>query len=111
MALDLGTLLSDVGLPALTALLGAATTFGVQERRLRAEREKRRTEINALKAAKKLLQDDRHSKRSFDAIKRRLAGFEDDQLRRILIAAGAVRFEARDGTELWGLVERNQGDL
>jgi hypothetical protein len=40
-------------------------------------------------------------------IKVHLGGFADDELRKILVRAGAVRFEAKSGSELWGLLERN----
>lgn len=59
-------------------------------------------------AAKELLNSDQWTKRSFHAIKERLGGFEDNELRKILVAAGAVRFRSQDGEELWGLIGRNQ---
>ena len=50
--------------------------------------------------------------RSFKAIEKRVSGFDEHQLRRILIRAGAVRFErVSDGEEMWGLVERNRARL
>jgi hypothetical protein len=58
-------------------------------------------------AAKDLLNSNQWEKRSFDAIKDRLGGFEDNELRKILVAAGAVRFRSQDGKELWGLKSRN----
>jgi hypothetical protein len=62
-------------------------------------------------AAKSLLQDERWKKRSFKAIKNRLGGFEDNELRKILVRAGAIRFESDKGEELWGLISENQSDL
>jgi hypothetical protein len=53
----------------------------------------------------------RHSKwrlRSWNVIKVHLGGFADDELRKILVRAGAIRFEAKSGSELWGLLDRNR---
>jgi hypothetical protein len=38
-------------------------------------------------------------------------GFSDDDLRQLLVRAGALRFEGSNGDELWGLRERNQDRL
>jgi hypothetical protein len=46
--------------------------------------------------------------RSFGAIKHRLGGYGDDELRRLLVSIGAVRFEGKGGEELWGLLNRNE---
>ncbi len=72
-----------------------------------------RTEFMAEQAAKSLLENDNWRKRSFVEIKKRLGGFEDDELRKILVRSGAVRFEVKDEgkTELWGLISKNQKEL
>lgn len=44
--------------------------------------------------------------RSFPMIRHHLGGFESNELRRLLVRAGAVRFMAADGTELWALRDR-----
>jgi len=62
----------------------------------------------AEQVAKSLLESEKWEKRSFDEIKNRLGGFEDDELRKILVRAGAVKFKASDGKELWGLISRNK---
>ena len=102
-----GGLLTSAIVPIVVAALTSVLAFAIQERKLRAEL---RTEFMAEAAAKHLLSSPDWRKRSFDAIKQRLGGFTDDELRKILVRAGAVRFEGRDA-ELWGLVERNKGDL
>jgi hypothetical protein len=56
----------------------------------------------------KLLNSDEWQKRSFEAIKGRVGGFDDDELRKILLAVGAVKFTSHSGEELWGLLSRNQ---
>jgi len=39
-------------------------------------------------------------------IQHHIGGFESNELRKLLVRAGAVRFMAADGTELWALRER-----
>jgi hypothetical protein len=93
---------------AVTAAVTGFITFAIQERKLRTEL---RTEFMAEQAAKALLESERWKKRSFAEVKKRLAGFTEDELRKILVRAGAVRFEAQDNSELWGLISRNREDL
>lgn len=97
-----------LGTVAVAALTGYIT-FRVQERRLKVEL---KTEFMAEEAAKNLLNDVRWKKRSFTEIKKRLGGFEDNELRKILVRAGAVCFKGNGGEEeLWGLITRNKEDL
>jgi hypothetical protein len=96
----------------VTAVIVAASTgyitFRVQEERLKKEL---KTEFMAEKVAKDLLSNEKWKQRSFDTIKKRLGGFEDDELRKILVRAGAVRFEGSNGEELWGLIYKNETAL
>jgi hypothetical protein len=46
--------------------------------------------------------------RSFHFIRHRLRGFKEDELRQILVRAGAVQFTGDAGEERWGLWNRNQ---
>jgi hypothetical protein len=91
-----------------TALVTGLITFWVQEYKLKAEL---RTEFMAEKAAKKLLESDKWKRRSFAEIQKRLGGFADDELRKLLVRAGAVRFTSSNEEELWGLIERNVADV
>ncbi|MEV1061763.1 hypothetical protein [Streptomyces sp. NPDC050263] len=78
------------------------------------KREDLRTEYMAEAAIRRLLQHTRFRKRSFGAIKERIGdGFDDTELRKLLVRAGAVRLPdpRREGRELWGLVERNEDEL
>ena len=69
-------------------------------------------EFTAEKAVRELLGSERWSKqRSFKTIKGRLGGFEDDELRKVLVRAGAIRFKGQGDSELWGLMSRNQDNL
>jgi hypothetical protein len=92
----------------LTALITALATVGAAERRLRRDF---RLEFAAESVARQLMMDPEWRLRSFDVIKDHLGGFEDDDLRRILVRAGAIRFWSRTGKELWGLLERNRHRL
>ena len=92
----------------LVALITSIATYALQERKLKTEL---RTEFMAEQVAKKLLESPKWKMRSFDEIKKRLAGFEDNELRKILVRSGAVRFEGENGRELWGLINKNEDSL
>ena len=95
----------------ITILVAAATsflTFLLQERKLRVEL---RTEFMAETAIRRLLMCPKWKKRSVEEIEKRLGGFERNELGRLLVRAGAVRFKGPDEKELWGLIERNEDDL
>jgi len=64
-------------------------------------------EFAAERVVRKILSDSVWPLRSFDIIKRHLGGFENDELRKILVRAGAIRFKLTSGDEVWGLLERN----
>ena len=101
-------MIQSIFVSAITALITAIAAFHLQERKLKWEL---RTEFMAEQAVRTLLQHKKWQKRSFDEIKRRLGGFGEDELRKILVRAGAVSFEGKDGVELWGLVSRNEPNL
>lgn len=98
----------------LTALLTGFITFWIQERKLKSEL---RTEFMAEQAIKSLLEMEKWKKRSFSEIKKRIGGFEDDELRKLLVRSGAVRFKGSgndkddDKNEFWGLITRNKDDV
>ena len=105
------TIIASIITAGLTSLLA----LGIQERRLRRDfeldRERVRTEFMAEQVARELLESERWQKRSFQAIEQRLGGFTEDELRRMLVRAGAVRFEADQDQELSGLLSRNRPEL
>ena len=70
-----------------------------------------RTQYQAEEVAKMFLDDSRWKQRSFKQIKHHLGGFDDDELRQILVRAGAVRFGIEGDNELWGLITRNLDKL
>ncbi len=101
-------MLETINTSAITAFITALVTFIIQERKLKVEMIKVRTEFMAEQAAKQLLESEQWQRRSFERIQKRLGGFEENELRKILVRAGAVRFEGDDGKEYWGLISRNR---
>lgn len=81
---------------------------GLAEQKARLDQ---RAMFAAERVAHELLMHPSWSQRSFETIKGKLGGFEDDKLRQILVQAGAVCFWAKNGKELWGLLERNREAL
>jgi hypothetical protein len=92
------------GVSLVTAFGTSYSTFLLQERKLRTEL---RTEFMAEEAIRSLLLHKEWELRSFDAIRGRVGGFGDDELRQLLVRAGALSFEGEEGKELWGLKARN----
>lgn len=83
----------------------AAAELLIAQQRLGAEN---RLADASHKAIERLLRQKEWELRSFDALKKHLPGFEDNELRKLLVAAGAISFaEDRTGRELWGLMDRN----
>ena len=101
-------MLTTIITAAITAIITGLITFALQERKLKMEL---RTEFMAEQVARTLLENKKWKKRSFAEIKKRLGGFEDDELRKILVRSGAVKFVDSEGKELWGLLSRNYDDL
>jgi hypothetical protein len=97
---------NEVLVPVVAVLLVYGLTF---LGKFWQDREQRRGEqFTAEAAIKELLEDKRWAKRSFAAIQQRAGGLTDDELRQLLVRAGAERFQSQAGEELWGLRERNK---
>ncbi|MEW6037256.1 MAG: hypothetical protein AB1648_03245 [Pseudomonadota bacterium] len=101
----------------LSAIVTGAVSFLLYERKARINFERDiqrvRTEFMAESVVKALLNDPRWDKRSFKEIKKRIGGFSDDELRKILVRAGAVRFYAKNKNdpeekERWGLTSKDR---
>ena len=88
----------------VSGAVGGYGTYRVQERKLQKEYQ---LHDSAERVARALLSDRTWRLRSFKVIRHHLGGFEDDELRKILVRCGAVRFMSKSGHELWGLLERN----
>lgn len=101
---------------AFSALLGALVGGGISwmlnrqqfDNQLKLAREAHRTEFMAEETARALLSHKGFTDRSFEALRRHLGGFEDDELRKILVRAGAMRVYRDDGSEWWRLVSRQE---
>jgi hypothetical protein len=88
----------------VSGAIGGYGTYRNQERKLQKEYQ---LHDSAEHVARTLLSDVTWRLRSFKVIRHHLGGFEDNELRKILVRCGAIRFMSRSGQELWGLVERN----
>lgn len=100
---------------ALSSLLGVTVggiiSYYIQKQKLeheyRLKREDNKTENMAEATVKYYLMEEKFYERSFEHLKTKLGGFEDNELRKILVRAGAVRFIRKDNQkEFWCLVER-----
>jgi hypothetical protein len=69
-------------------------------------RQQYRTEFMAEDTARHFLRHRGYTDRSFETLRKHLGGFTDDELRRILVRAGAIRDYRADGSEWWRLLER-----
>lgn len=66
-----------------------------------------KTEHMAEQAALHYLEHKGYTDRSFELLSKRLGGFKGDELRKILVRAGAVRYIRSDDTEWWRLLSRS----
>lgn len=91
-------------------ILGGVITYisnrQIHRHQLAALREQYKTDFAAEATVLHFLRHENQIERSFDALKKSLGGFADDELRKILVRAGAVRKFREDGTEWWKLLER-----
>ena len=98
----------------VSALLGALVGGGISyflnrqqfANQLRIAQEQHRTEFMAEETARHFLSHRAFTDRSFETLRTHLGGFEDDELRKILVRAGAMRIYREDGSEWWRLVSR-----
>ncbi|MEL6810642.1 MAG: hypothetical protein AAFP76_04860 [Bacteroidota bacterium] len=91
-------------------LVGGLITYLLQYQRYKHEikvlREEHKTEFMAENTAKHFLNHKSYTDRSFETLKKQLGGFSDDELRKILVRAGAIRTFRDDGSEWWRLLSR-----
>jgi hypothetical protein len=99
---------------SLSALLGAVVGGGISwllnrqqlGNQLRALQEQHKVEFMAETTARHFLSHKGFTDRSFETLRNHLGGFEDDELRKILVRAGAIRVYRDDGSEWWRLLSR-----
>jgi predicted membrane-bound mannosyltransferase len=110
------------GVSFLTAIVTAYLTSRSQEKRLRTQL---KLEHSVEAAIIELLGNRGWEMRSFKTIKHHIRGFEDDELRRFLVRAGAVAFQQQpsdrknddphrddpEKLERWGLLVKNRHNL
>jgi hypothetical protein len=91
-------------------LVGGLISWWLQKDRASADLkialESVKTEHMAEKTAQYFLNHKGYTDRSFELLSKRLGGFEDNELRKILVRAGAVRYVRADGSEWWRLLSR-----
>ncbi|MFC1531301.1 hypothetical protein ACFL5T_03565 [Gemmatimonadota bacterium] len=91
-------------------LIGGFVSYSIQRQQNRHEilllKEQHKTDFMAETTARHYLMSKKFTDRSFSMLEERLGGFESDELRKILVRAGAVRHVRKDGSEWWRLIER-----
>ena len=94
----------------LGTLIGGLVTYAVNDQQFKHQigtlREEYKTEFMAETTARHFLSHKSHTDRSFDMLVKHLHGFEEDELRKILVRASAVLEYHSDGTEWWYLLTR-----
>jgi len=99
------------GLFALAgAIIGGLISHWLQKQKISSDMlialESIKTEHMAERTALHYLNHKGYTDRSFELLRKRLGGFTDDELRKILVRAGAVRYIREDETEWWRLLSR-----
>lgn len=97
-----------------SALLGATVGGGISyllnrqqlANQLRIQQEMHKIEFMAEETARHFLSHRAFTDRSFETLRNHLGGFADDELRKILVRAGAIRIYREDGSEWWRLLSR-----
>lgn len=104
---------ASIQLPLFTllgTLIGGLITFAVNRQQFKHQlasiRQQNKTEFMAEETARHFLSHRSYTDRSFDVLQKHLGGFEDNELRKILVRAGAVREYRSDGSESWFLLSR-----
>lgn len=93
------------------AAIGGLISFLLQRQKFQHDiemlKEQYKTEFMAESTVRHFLNHKGYTDRSFETLKVHLGGFEDNELRKILVRAGAVRnFRKEDGSEWWRLLSR-----
>lgn len=95
----------------LGVIVGGLISYFLQKQKLEHEfklkLQENKTENMAEQTARYYLKEEGYYERSFNHLKTKLGGFEEEELRKILVRSGAVRFIRKDDQkEFWCLVER-----
>lgn len=100
--------------PTLASLLGTVLGGGIAyllNRQLHAHqiaalKQQFKTDYMAEETARHFLEHKSFTDRSFEVLRKHLGGFTDEELRKILVRAGAIRTFRDDGSEWWRLLSR-----
>lgn len=94
----------------LGAIVGGAISYFLNRQQLRnqlrIQQEQNKVEFMAEETARHFLSHKGFTDRSFETLRNHLGGFTDDELRKILVRAGAIRVYREDGSEWWRLLSR-----
>jgi hypothetical protein len=94
----------------LGALVGGAISYLLNRQQFRNQlrilQEQHKVEFMAEETARHFLWHKSFTDRSFETLRNHLGGFTDDELRKILVRAGAIRVYREDGSEWWRLLSR-----
>lgn len=99
----------------LTSLISAFIAVYIARKRTEKEvslteqklRHEYKTDFKVESAVRKLMQKG-FALRSFSLIKYHIRGFEDDELKQLLLRSGCICFRVIKGVEYWGLLEENE---
>jgi hypothetical protein len=107
---DMDEKLTGALIGGVASIVVSIIAYWVQRAKLKQDFEndvaQTRTGFMAETAARELLTQYEKPFRTFVMIRHHIGGFMDDELRRILVRAGALRFMSVSGIELWALHER-----
>ncbi|MBK7128899.1 MAG: hypothetical protein IPM74_02815 [Crocinitomicaceae bacterium] len=107
-------MLDTIIISGISAIIGGFISYFLQNIKHKQEMQKlfeaNKTEFMAENTARYFLNHKTHIERSFITLKQHMGGFEDNELRRILVRSGAIRV-FRDGNEQdewWRLLSRQE---
>ena len=94
------------------AVVGGFATGALQRQRFQQELQlmkiEHKTEFMAETTARFFLSHKGYTDRSFAVLREAIGGFSDDELRQILVRAGAIRTIRKDNSEWWRLLSRHE---
>jgi len=102
--------LETIVIAMFSSIAGGLVSYVLQRRnfyyQIKLKQEEVKTEFMAETTVRHFLNHKSYTDRSFTTLKNYLGGFEDDELRKILVRAGAIRTFRDDGSEWWRLLSR-----
>lgn len=95
-------MLETIFTAGVIAIIGGIISYQLQKNKFEKEF---KTQLMADKALEEFLNHIKFKRRSFKFIRKKMGGFKDDELRKMLVRAGAVRSYSKTGKEWWELLE------